>query len=228
LGIISSAVRYVSIAGFSRLSEVDSATLSAGVQRSMPLLFTGLVPIVVLSAALALPLVTTLYGSEWAPAAPVLRFLMILTVVRVLASFALDILVSAGATRSTLWVNAGWAVVLVPALVIATSQDGIRGAAIAHAVVGAVVALPVTVVALHRVGVRLGPIVPELARPVVAGVVSAGAALLVAHATGLHPAAQLFVGGTVGLLLYGALGVPQAQFRRSLGLIGWGKAHAVE
>jgi O-antigen/teichoic acid export membrane protein len=228
LGIISSAVRYVSIAGFSRLSEVDSATLSAGVQRSMPLLFTALVPIVVLTAALASPLVTTLYGGEWAPAAPVLRFLMILTVVRVLTSFALDILMGAGATRSTLWVNLGWAVAVVPALIYATSHDGIRGAAIAHAVVGVLVAVPVTVVALHRVGVRLGPIVPSLARPVIAGVVSGGVALLAAHATGPHPAVSLCVGGVAGLLIYGALAVAPSQLRQSFGLIRREDAHAVE
>ena len=65
--VISSAVRYVSVAGFSRLSEVDNEELSAGVQRAVPLLFTGLVPIAVLTAALASPLVKTLYGGEWAP-----------------------------------------------------------------------------------------------------------------------------------------------------------------
>jgi PST family polysaccharide transporter len=228
LGIISSAVRYVSIAGFSRLSEVDSATLSAGVHRSMPLLFTGLVPIVVLTAALASPLVTTLYGGEWAPAAPVLRFLMILTVVRVLTSFALDILMGAGATRSTLWVNLGWAVALVPALIFATSRDGILGAAIAHAIVGVLVAAPVTVVALHRVGVRLGPVLPALARPVFAGVVAGGATLLAEHASGPHPVARLCVGGTAGLLVYGSLAMTPAQLRQSIGLLRREEAHAVE
>ncbi|HEY8113451.1 MAG TPA: oligosaccharide flippase family protein [Actinomycetes bacterium] len=228
LGIISGAVRYVSIAGFSRLSEVDSATLSAGVQRSMPLLITGLVPIVVLTATLASPLVTTLYGGEWAPAAPVLRFLMILTVVRVLTSFALDILMGAGATRSTLWVNLGWAIALVPALIIATSRDGIRGAAIAHAVVGVLVAAPVTVVALHRVGVRMGPIVPALARPVFAGVAAGGAALLAEHASGPHPVVRLCVGGSAGLLVYGSLAMTPAHLRRSIGLLRREEAHAVE
>jgi O-antigen/teichoic acid export membrane protein len=226
LSIISSAVRYVSVAGFSRLSEVDSETLSAGVQRSVPLLVTILVPIIVLTAALAAPLVTTLYGGGWAPAAPVLRFLMILTVVRVLTSFALDILMGAGATRSTLWVNLGWAVALVPALIYATGRDGIRGAAVAHAVVGVLVAVPVTVVALHRVGVRLGPIVPALARPLFAGVVSGGVALVAANATGPHPVLRLCIGGTAGLLVYGALAVAPAEIRQSLRLIRRAEATA--
>ncbi len=219
LSIISSSVRYVSIAGFSRLSEVDSATLSAGVQRSTPLLVTILAPVIALTAALALPLVTTLYGGVWAPAAPVLRFLMILTVVRVLTSFAMDILMGAGATRSTLWVNLGWAVAVIPALIFATSRDGIRGAAIAHAVVGLLVAVPVTVIALHRVGVRLGPVLPALARPLLAGMVAAGVALATAHATGPYAIVQLAVGGTAGLLVYGALAVAPATLRQWLRLL---------
>jgi len=227
LSIISSAVRYVSIAGFSRLSEMDSAKLSAGVQRSMPLLVTILVPIIVLTAALASPLVTTLYGGEWTPAAPVLRFLMILTVVRVLTSFALDILMGAGATRSTLWVNLGWAVALIPALIFAANRDGIRGAAVAHAVVGLLVAVPVTVVALHRVGVRLGPIVPALVRPLFAGVVSGGVALLVANAVGPYPVLRVGIGGTAGLLVYGALAIAPAELRQALRLIRREKATTV-
>src|SRR4029453_17675456 len=122
--------------------EVDSATLSAGGQRCVPLLVTVLVPIAVLTAALAGPVVTVLYGGEWAPAAAALRFLMILTVVRVLTSFALGILLGAGAPRSTLVVNATWALALVPALIIGTRLDAIRGAAVAHAIVGLLVAMP--------------------------------------------------------------------------------------
>ncbi len=235
LGVISAAVRYVSIAGFSRLSEVDSETLSAGVRRSLPMLFTVLVPFAVLSAALASPLVTALYGERWSPAAAVLGYLMILTVVRVLTSFALDILMGAGATRSTLWVNLGWAVALIPALIYATSHFGIRGTAIAHAAVGVLIAAPVTVITLHRVGVRLAPIVPALARPLFAGLVSGGLALMVSHATGPHAWVRLLAGGVVGMAAYGALALPPVQLRqsigrlrRSMGPVRREEAHAVE
>ncbi len=228
LSVISSAVRYVSVAGFSRLSELDKERLSAGVQRSVPLLFTGLVPIAVLTAALAEPLVSVLYGGAWAPAAPVLRFLMILTVVRVMTSFALDILMGAGATRSTLWLNLGWAVALIPALIIGTYLDAIRGAAVAHAIVGSLVAVPVTLVALHRAGVRLAPIVPTLARPLLAGVLGGGAALLVVRLGGLPPLATLCCGGAAGLLVYIAVAVPPQQFRQWLGSIRREQAHAVD
>jgi O-antigen/teichoic acid export membrane protein len=213
LSVISSAVRYVSVAGFSRLSEVDAEALSAGVRRSMPLLVTALMPIASLTAALALPLVTVLYGDTWTPAAVVLPYLMILTVVRVLASFALDVLMGAGATRSTLWVNLGWAVVLVPALIYATSRDGIQGAAIAHAIVGLLVAVPVVLIALHRVGVRLAPIVPTLARPILGGIVSGVIAVLVAKAVGPNALVQLLVAGVVGMVAYAVIAIAPAQLR---------------
>ncbi len=227
LSVISSAVRYVSIAGFSRLSEVDAASLSAGVQKTVPLLFGGLVPITVLTATLAAPLVSVLYGGQWLPAAPVLRFLMVLTIVRVLTSFALDILMGAGATRWTLWVNLTWAVALVPALVVATHLGGIRGTAIGHAVVGVVVTIPLTLVALHRVGVRLGPIAPRLARPLLGGGLAAVVALVLARLSAPRPLVQLCVAGVAGLLAYVLVAVPPQRLRRSLGMIRREEAHAV-
>ncbi len=85
------AVRYVSIPAFSRLAE-QKGSLSIGVQRSVPLLISIVLPVAVLTAALAPALVVFLYGDKWAPAVPVLGFLMILTAVRVLTSFTFDIL----------------------------------------------------------------------------------------------------------------------------------------
>jgi O-antigen/teichoic acid export membrane protein len=229
LSVISSAVRYVSVAGFSRLSEVDAETLSAGVQRSMPILVTGLMPIAALTAALALPIVTVLYGDKWTLAASVLPYLMVLTVVRVLASFALDILMGAGATRSTLWVNLGWAVALVPSLIFGTAHGGIRGAAVAHAIVGLLVAVPVVLIALHKVGVRLAPIVPALARPVIAGAVAGAIAMVVAKAVGPNAFLELIVGGLIGGVVYVALAIAPSQLRQWSGLLVRRKeAHAVE
>jgi O-antigen/teichoic acid export membrane protein len=226
LSVISSAVRYVSVAGFSRLSEVDKEVLNDGVQRSAPLLVTGLAPIAVLTAALAEPLVAVLYGNQWLPSAPVLRFLMMLTVVRVLTAFALDILMGAGATRSTLWLNLCWAVALIPALIFGTTHDAIRGAAIAHTVVGLAVALPVTLVALHRVGVRLAPIVPTLVRPVLAAGVAGVVALGLVRLAYPHPFLALGLGGAVGVTAYVLIAFPMARLRQALATLRREEAHA--
>ena len=201
-GLVGTAVRYVSIAGFSRLAEDKPESLSLGVQRAVPLLFAVVLPIAVMMATLPRQIVIVLYGAEWSASATVLRFLAVLMVGRLLTSIAFDILTSLGATRSTVWLNLGWCVALVPALMVGTRLDGIRGAAIAHAVVTVLVAIPLAVLALHRGGVHLRPAAPALVRPLVGGVVAGVIMLLVAGAVGPSLIVQLGLAGTAGLAGY--------------------------
>ncbi|NUT50003.1 MAG: oligosaccharide flippase family protein [Saccharothrix sp.] len=211
-GLIGTAVRWVSIPSFSRLAENDVSgadTLSVGVQRSVPLLIAVVLPLAVLMATLAHPMIALLYGERWDQAAGVLRFLAVLMVSRMLISLAFDILISLGNTRATVWLNLAWAVVLVPVLYYATSVDGIRGAAIGHAVVVVVVALPLAVLALHRAGVRMWPMWPRLVRPIAGGVLSAAVILVVARLLGPGVLLPLVVAGGAGVLVYGALVLPQ-------------------
>jgi PST family polysaccharide transporter len=213
-GILGTAVRYVSVAGFSRLSEHNDEALSAGVQRSMPLLVTVVAPIVALTAVLATPLISFLYGGQWTPAAVALEFLAVFTLVRLATGLAMDALMGAGATRAALWVQLGWAVALVPALWVGTHLDGIRGAAIAHAAVGLVVAVPLTAVALRRAGVDLAPVRRALVRPVLAAVLAGGVAVVAARFAGPHPFVQLLAGGVAGLAAYVPAAVPWDQLRQ--------------
>nr|BFE85737.1 hypothetical protein GCM10020093_083380 [Planobispora longispora] len=62
----------------------------------------------------------------------------------------------------------------MPATFAGAHLDGIRGAAVGHALAGAAVALPLALLALSRVGVGFRPIVPELVRPSLGGL-AAGA-----------------------------------------------------
>lgn len=214
-GMIGTAIRYVSVAAFSRLSDRDTEELSRGVQRSVPLLVTVLTPIVVLMTVLAPQVVSVLYGAKWAPAATALRFLMILAAVRLLTGVALDILTGAGKTRSSLWVNVGWAIALIPALIIGANLDGIRGTAIAHALIGVLIAVPLAVIALSRAGVRMKPIPYALIRPLTAGAITAVLTIAVAHVTGPHAIVQLIVAGGVGLACYAAIAMRPSQFRQN-------------
>jgi PST family polysaccharide transporter len=159
-------------------------------------------------------LVVFLYGDKWAPAVPVLGFLMILTVVRVLTSFTFDILTSVGATRATLWLNLGWAVALIPALYVSTSMAGIRGAAMGHALVALMVALPLAILLLHRAGVQLAPIAPKLVRPLLGCGVAATVCLLVVQMVENSIFLQLAVAGSAGLITYVLIVVPWEQLRR--------------
>lgn len=212
-GVISTAIRWVSVPSFSRLSENDDS-LSPGVQRSITLLVTGVLPIGILLVVLAPSLVEFLYGARWAPAVPVLRFLVVLGVVRMLTMLVVDILTGTGATRAALWLNLGWAVTLLPALLVGTHLDGIRGAAIAHAIVAGFVALPLALWTVRRAGVRLRPIPAALVRPLLAGVVCTVVCVLVAHLTSESPFVQLAVAGSTGLLVYVVIVVPAGQLRR--------------
>jgi PST family polysaccharide transporter len=212
-GLVGTAVRYVSVAGFSRLAEQKPDSLSLGVQRSVPLMVAGVLPIAVAMAVLAPQLVVFLYGAAWAPAAAVLRFLTILMVVRLLTALAFDILTSLGATRATVWLNLGWAAALVPALLIGAHAGGIRGVAIGHAIVAILVAMPLAVLALHRSGVRLWPVVPELLRPALGAACSAAVTVLVADVVRGPLFVQLGLAGGAGLLVYLLVAMRPQQIR---------------
>ena len=211
--VIGTAIRWVSVPSFSRLSE-EAGALSPAVQRSITLLVTSVVPIGFITAVLAPTLIDFLYGTTWAPSAPVLRFLIILGVVRMLTQLAIDVLIGAGATRAALWLNLGWAIALVPALLLGTRIDGIRGAAIAHALVATLIALPLALAAIRRVGVRLRPITLTLVRPLIATAVGAASCAIVANLTTGSDFLQLVTAGSVGLLAYIVIVLPPDQRRR--------------
>lgn len=213
-GLIGTAVRFVSIAGFSRLAEHDPKALAEGVRRSVPLLVAAILPIAVVMATLATPLINLLYGDQWGPSAGVLRILAVLMVVRMLTSFAFDILTSVGATKATLWVNLAWAAALLPALWIGTQLDGIEGAAVAHSVIALLVALPLALLALHRQRISLVRTLPRLVRPVIGAALSAAVILSLGPLISSGSFVQLTVAGGAGCLVFLLVVIPFDVFRR--------------
>jgi O-antigen/teichoic acid export membrane protein len=213
-GMIGSAIRFVSLPGFARLSERDEDSLSKGVTASLPLLVLAMVPIAVLIAVLAAPTIAFLYGDKWLPAAEPLRFLMILMVVRMVTGLCMDILMSTGATKWTLLINVGWVVIAIPALWYGTKAGGAEGTAIAQAAVGVLIAIPLAAVALHRVGVRLGPLGRRMIRPLLAGALAGVVAFLLDQALlDANAFIQLVVAGTTGLLVYLMTAIPRKDLR---------------
>jgi PST family polysaccharide transporter len=185
-------------------------------------------PIVALTSVLARPLVSLLYGGTWAPAAAVLRILVVVTLVRMVTGLAMDVLMGAGATRSTLWLNLGWAAALIPTLWFATGIDGIRGAAIAQTSVGFLVAIPLSALALRRARVDLAPIGPAVIRPLLGALLAAATAVMVARFVGSNPFVQLAAAGTAGMLVYVPVAVPRVMMRQWLAALRRrAPAHAV-
>ncbi|WP_188188528.1 oligosaccharide flippase family protein [Nonomuraea sp. SYSU D8015] len=220
-GLIGTALRYVSLPSFSRLAE-DGDSLSEGVRRSVPLLVTFVMPAALVMATLAHPLVAFLYEPRWDAAAGVLRFLAVLMVVRMVTSFLVtDILISIGATKSTVWLNLGWAVTLLPALMAGAHFGGIRGAAIGHAAVAVFVALPLSILLLHRQGVRIKPVIPGLVRPALATVAAGLFMVLFTGAFEGDPLLELLAVGGSGLLVFALFATPPVALRRLMG----GRAH---
>ncbi|WP_378785986.1 lipopolysaccharide biosynthesis protein [Nonomuraea fastidiosa] len=213
-GVIGTALRYVALPGFSRLAE-DPDSLSEGVRRSVPLLVSFVMPVALVMATLAHPLITFLYEPRWAPAAPVLSFLSVLMVVRMITSYLVtDILISTGATRSTVWLNLGWALALLPALIIGAHLGGITGAAIGHAAVAVLVALPLGALLLRRQGVRLRGVLPGLLRPALASAVTCAYLTALAAAFAWPPLPELLVVGGSGLVVFALLATPRAMLGR--------------
>ncbi|MEV7560418.1 oligosaccharide flippase family protein [Streptomyces sp. NPDC089795] len=198
--IISEAARRVSFAGFSRLADSPQA-LAAGFARALGVVMAGTVPICVLLAALAAPVVELIYGERWLPAARALPWLMALGLVRIGCELAYDCLVAIGHRRSLIGVQGLWLIILIPALVIGADIGGIVGVAQGHVLVAGVVVVPVFLLALHRGGIRLGTVARACAWPLLGGVVMAAVLLLLERYLGSGVLALLAT-GTAGTLCY--------------------------
>ncbi|MFJ4777209.1 oligosaccharide flippase family protein [Streptomyces sp. NPDC088762] len=168
--IVSEAARRVSFAGFSRLASSPKA-LASGFGRALGVVVAATVPLCVLLAALAGPLVELVYGERWLPAARALPWLMALGLVRIGCELAYDCLVALGRRRSLIAVQGLWLVVLVPALVLGARTGGIVGVAQGHVLVAGAVVVPVFLIALHRGGIPLGTVARACAWPFLGGVV---------------------------------------------------------
>jgi O-antigen/teichoic acid export membrane protein len=197
--LVSTAVRRVSLAGFSRLAEQQSR-VGESFARAAGLVLALTLPLAVLIACYAHPLIGFVYGAKWLAAADVLRLLCVLGVTRVFTELAYDFLVALARSRATLWLQIFWCACLVPALVIGAHLGGIVGVAAGHAVVAVGAVVPAYLMTLQRAGVELTRVARALARPVAGCAVIAASSVVVLR---LVPAElpELVLGG-LAILLY--------------------------
>ncbi|MFD9081030.1 oligosaccharide flippase family protein [Streptomyces erythrochromogenes] len=204
--IISEAARRVSFAGFSRLADSPQA-LAAGFARALGVVTAATVPLCVLLAALAAPVIELVYGERWLPAAGALPWLMALGLVRIGCELAYDCLVAIGRRRSLIAVQGLWLVLLIPALVIGARGGGIVGVAQGHVVIAGAVVVPVFLLALHRGGIRLGTVARACAWPLLGGVVMAAALLVLERYLG-DSVPALLATAAAGTLVYAGCLLP--------------------
>jgi PST family polysaccharide transporter len=173
--IISEAARRVSFAGFSRLASSPQA-LAQGFGRALAVLVTGSVPLCVLLAVLAGPLIHLVYGGRWLPAAAALPWLMALGLVRIGCELAYDCLVAIGRRRLLILTQGLWLAALIPVLAAGAHLRGIVGVAEGHVLVAAGVVVPVFTVGLARSGITPRSLARACAWPFAGGAVTAAVA----------------------------------------------------
>jgi PST family polysaccharide transporter len=207
-GVLSTAVRYVSIPGFSRLAEHEEASFAGAARQAITAMIGVITPVVTGLVVLAPALLAVLYGTKWSESSAPLRFLALVMVARLLTTLGFDIQTSLGKTHVTARVNATWVIALVPAIYLGATLGGIAGAAAANALVALSVAVPLILHSLHRSGVSLRPALPMIFRILAAGVVAAVVMVVATLTLQGSNILQLMVGGVLGGIAYLAVVVP--------------------
>ncbi|GLZ38300.1 lipopolysaccharide biosynthesis protein [Actinokineospora sp. NBRC 105648] len=200
LQVFSEAARRVSLAGFSRLVN-DKRALEQALARGVGLLMAASIPVCALLACYATPMLHVVYGEKWIPAAVALQFLAGLGLLRILLFIGYDLLVALDGNRVLIGLQALWLGTMLPALILGTHLDGIRGAAIAQVAVAAVVVVPAFLLVIKRRGLRLKPALLACRRPVVGGLLVVASALVV-HNVFDNPWAKLLIGGLAAVAVY--------------------------
>ncbi len=180
---ISAAARRVSFAGFSRLAG-SREMLADGFTRAAAVLVALAIPACVLLITLAEPLIRTIYGARWIPAAPSLSLLGVLGLLRVFYELAYDGLAAADRRPTLLVVQGLWLVVLIPVLLVGAQTRGITGVSAGHVAVAVLVVGPAFLWALRRIGITVGALLARCLRPIIGGILMAVVSLAMIHFAG--------------------------------------------
>jgi O-antigen/teichoic acid export membrane protein len=190
----------VALSAMSRLRSEDE--LRHAIYRSAEL--TGVIcfPIYAWIAVLALPIVSVMFGAKWLDSAPVLAWFGVAGLPLSLSYLHAAALKSVARTRMYLLLHIILAAVYVPVLLLIVDRGPVSGA-IAY-LIGCLVIVPIEIILLRSAtGISLLQYLKSLLGPVVASVVSAGAAYLAVWALAdYHSLVVLLAGGAAGLLAY--------------------------
>ncbi|MDR6636661.1 oligosaccharide flippase family protein [Paenarthrobacter nitroguajacolicus] len=160
--LLSQPLRSVAPAIFSRL-QGSPEDMRRSMLRILGVVSAVMLPVSCVLAASALPVVTVLYGENWAAAAVALAWLAPVAVCKVLHELFYDYLVVLKQSISILHVQVFSLGALVPALLLGAHFGGLAGAAAAPLLVALVVTSPLYLRALGRAGLTLRMILGHLA-----------------------------------------------------------------
>jgi O-antigen/teichoic acid export membrane protein len=186
------------------LARMKDASRTETFIRAAALAWAVALPVGLTLAVLSSAVIDTLYGSRWAASAVVLAALGCFGAVRVLFDQFAAYLLSRGASRSTMWVQVGWWVVLLPSLILATRYFGIVGAGWVHLAVATLVVFPVYLLVLARHGVSAVRLLSATWQPVAAMVPAAAAGLWISQLS-LPPFISVLLGGASVACIYAVL-----------------------
>lgn len=197
--LISSAIRRVSFAGFSRASS-DPSTAVDSFATSSGMVMLVAAPACLILGTLARPLIIVVYGEKWAPSAGVLSLLCVMALVRIVGELAYDYLVAMGRSVAVLYLQGVWVVFLIPALYLGAQVGGIKGVGAGHAVVALCFIVPLMLVLLDQSMVSTRGLWLSWRGPLLAsGAAGAGGLLATSGGTGVL---NLLVGGLAAVLIY--------------------------
>jgi O-antigen/teichoic acid export membrane protein len=198
--VFSSVVRSVSLPAFARMQE-QGANMAETFLSALRLVSRLTFPVCLFLAALAHPLIVTVYGSKWEAASRALIGLAILGAGRTVMELFADFLVSLGRTRALFIVQVIWLPVLAAALLVLVGRFGIAGAGAAQALVASLVVIPAYVYFVRRAGVP----VLMVARALLPCLCWAALAAFIAWSVSTQVTTPLLAcaaGGAAGLAIY--------------------------
>jgi len=201
IGLFGAVVRNVSLPAFARLRS-DIPRLTSNVTSAVNIVAAVTVPVCVLLAALAEPVIQTVYGQRWSAASSALVGLGLMGASRSIIELLTDLFVALGQTRAVLVIQLLWIAGLAPSLTVGVRLAGVGGAGAAHALVAAGIAFPACVFVLRRVRMPASVVLAPLRRSVLAAIWGGLAAALTARALSHYPWAACALGGAIGAGVY--------------------------
>ena len=182
----------------------DPAAMRSNFETMAALVSAVSLPVCLVEAGCAAPLIGLVYGPRWLPAGQPLTWLAILTALQIFFQLTFDYFVVLARSRLIFTLQMVWALVLLPGLIAGARLRGIAGVAAAELVVAAVVPLPWYLFELHKVGIAGRALAMRLGVPLIGAALAGLVAMTVSTAVpGRLPA--LCCSALAGVLVIGLL-----------------------